>query len=186
MKNPYTDKDFVHEVWEEFPQLAEWHNLDNDILPIWKLEQFIEAGYHNFDADRKPLYHLSRMIEKYAQENKEPLLATFEKIAKFSYVKDRYQEMVKGMPKVWIIADFDDEVIPTDVIIPNSEFLSCSNTNLANVWTVITRGPYGPFGLIAEEYDDGKFRGFFTLNSNVCRYALKVMGKTLDSKFDIQ
>ena len=70
MENPYTD--FVHEVWEEFPQLAEWHNLDNDVLPIWKLEQFIEAGYHNFDADRKPLYHLSRMIENYAQEHKEP------------------------------------------------------------------------------------------------------------------
>jgi len=45
MENPYTD--FVHEVWEEFPQLAEWHNLDNEILPIWELEQFIEAGYHN-------------------------------------------------------------------------------------------------------------------------------------------
>ena len=39
---------------------------------------------------------------------------------------------------------------------------------------------------IMEEYEDGKFRGFFTLNSNVCRYALKVMGQTLDSKFDIQ
>ena len=78
------------------------------------------------------------------------------------------------------------EVIPTDVVIPNSEFLSCSNTNVANVWTVITRGPYGPFGLIAEEYEDGKFRGFFTLNSNVCRHALNVMGKTLGSKFDIQ
>ena len=184
MKNPYGD--FVHEVWEEFPQLSEWHNLDNQVLPIWKLEQFIEAGYHNFDADRKPLYHLSRMIENYAQEHKQPLLATFEKIAKFAYVKERYQKMVVDMPKVWIIADFDDEVIPTDVIIPSSEFLSCSNTNLANVWTVITRGPYGPFGLIAEEYEDGKFRGFFTLNSNVCRYALKVMGTTLNSKFDIQ
>ena len=43
-----------------------------------------------------------------------------------------------------------------------------------------------PFGLIAEEYEDGKFRGFFTLNSNVCRHALNVMGKTLGSKFDIQ
>ena len=60
MKNPYGD--FVHEVWEEFPQLAEWHNLDNQVLPIWKLDQFIEAGYHNFDADRKPLYHLSSCL----------------------------------------------------------------------------------------------------------------------------
>ncbi|NND87334.1 MAG: hypothetical protein HKM23_08470, partial [Nitrosopumilus sp.] len=46
-------------------------------------------------------------------------------------------------------------------------------------------GPYGPFGLIAEEYEDGKFRGFFTLNPNVCRHALAVMGKTLGTKFAI-
>jgi len=54
---------------------------------------------------------------------------------------------------------------------------------LANVWTVITRGLYGPFGLIAEEFEDGKFRGFFTLNPNVWRYALNVMGKTLGANF---
>ena len=39
---------------------------------------------------------------------------------------------------------------------------------------------------LAEEYEDGKFRGFFTLNSNVCRHVLNVMGKTLGSKFNIQ
>jgi len=57
---------------------------------------------------------------------------------------------------------------------------------LANVWAVITRGPFGPFGLIAEEYENGMFRGFFTLNPNVCRTALKAMGKTLGTKFTIQ
>jgi len=184
MSSAYTK--FVGQVWEEFPQLAEWHDLDNSTLPIWKLDKFIEAGYHNFSAERKPLYNLSVLIEKYAQENHEPLLATFEKIARFSYVKKRYQEMVKNIPKVWIIADFDKPVTPSKELSPNSEFLSCQNTNLANVWTVITRGPYGPFGLIAEEFEDGKFRGFFTLNPNVCRYALKVMGKTLGTKFTIQ
>jgi hypothetical protein len=184
MENHYTG--FVGKVWEEFPQLAEWHNLDNSTLPEWNLDQFIEAGYHNFLAERKPLYNLSIMIEKYAQENHQPLLATFEKIARFSFVKKRYQEMVKNIPKVWIIADFDKPVVPSKELSSNSEFLSCQNTDLANVWTVITRGPYGPFGLIAEEFEDGKFRGFFTLNPNVCRYALKVMGKTLGTKFTIQ
>ena len=29
-------------------------------------------------------------------------------------------------------------------------------------------------GLIAEELKNGKLRGFFNLNPNVCRYALKV------------
>ncbi|WP_299293680.1 hypothetical protein [Nitrosopumilus sp.] len=175
----------MNQVWEEFPQLEEWHNLDNSNLPKWKLEQFIDAGYHNFVAERKPLYNLSKMIEKYAQEHNEPLLATFEKIARFSFVKKRYQVMAKEIPKLWIVADYDKS-IPNKELIPNAKFLSCKNTNLANVWTVITRGPYGPFGLIAEEFEDGKFRGFFTLNSNVCRYALQVMGKTLGTKFTIQ
>ena len=184
MENSYTG--FVGNVWEEFPQLAEWHNLNTSVLPMWKLEQFIEAGYHNFLAERKPLYHLSTLIEKYAQDNHQPLLATFEKIARFGFVKKRYQEMVKNLPKVWIVADFDKKTIPNEELYTNSKFLSCQDTDLANVWTVITRGSYGPFGLIAEEFEEGKFRGFFTLNPNVCRYALKVMGKKLGTKFTIQ
>ncbi len=184
MGSPYTG--FVGNIWKEFPQLAEWHNLDTSILPMWKLEQFIEAGYHNFLAERKPLYNLSTLIEKYAQDNHQPLLATFEKIARFAFVKKRYQEMVKNIPKIWIVADFDKKHIPSKELSPNSKFLTCQGTDLANVWTVITRGPYGPFGLIAEEFEDDKFRGFFTLNPNVCRHVLKVMGKTLDTKFTIQ
>ena len=184
MESPYTG--FVGQVWEEFPQLAEWHNLDNSTLPIWKLDKFVEAGYHNFLTERKPLYNLSTLIENYAQENHQPLLATFEKIARFSFVKKRYQKMVKDLPKVWIIADFQKPINASEELASNCEFLNCNNTNLANVWTVITRGPYGPFGLIAEEFENAKFRGFFTLNPNVCRYALKVMGKTLGTKFTIQ
>lgn len=177
---------FVGQVWDEFPQLAEWHNIDNTKLPIWKLDKFVEAGYHNFAAQRKPLYNLSKMIEEYAQNNKEPLLATFEKIARFSFVKERYQKMMEKIPRVWIVAALDKSRDASKGMPSNAEFLNCHNTNLENVWTVITRGPFGPFGLIAEEFEEGMFRGFFTLNPNVCRYALKVMGKTLGTKFTIQ
>ena len=181
MESPYTD--FVGKIWEEFPQLAEWHNIDNTALPMWKLDQFVEAGYHNFSAERKPLYHLSKLIENYAQENNEPLLATFEKIARYKFVEKRYQEMIKKIPKIWVVADYGKTEITTP---PKIEIFNCRDTDLANLWSVITRGPYGPFGLIAEEFEDGKFRGFFTLNQNVCRYALKIMGKTLDTKLTIQ
>ena len=183
MESPYTG--FVGNVWEEFPQLAEWHNLDESVLPMWELEQFVEVGYHNFLAERKPLYNLSTLIEKYAQDNHQPLLATFEKIARFGFVKKRYQEMIKNLQNVWIVADFDKKDIPSDELSENTEFLSCKNTDLANVWAVITRGPYGPFGLIAEEFEEGKFRGFFTLNPNVCRHVLKIMGKTLGTKLTV-
>ena len=184
MQGPYTG--FVGSVWAEFPQLSEWHNMDESVLPMWNLDKFIEAGYHNFLADRKPLYNLSKLIERYAQENRQPLLASFEKIARFNFVKKRYQKMIKDIPKVWIIADFDKPVLNAKDLAPNSEYLNCHNTDLVNVWAVITRGPYGPFGLIAEEYDNGKFRGFFTLNPNVCRHALKVMGKSLGTNLSIQ
>ena len=177
---------FVASVWEEFPQLAEWHNIENDALPVWDLEKFIEAGYHNFFSERKQLYHLSKLIEEYAQGNDQPLLASFEKISRYQFVKKRYQEMMNTIPKIWIIADWDDSDDVSNQAPSNGELFNCKNTNLAKVWTVITRGPYGPFGLIAEEYEDGKFRGFFTLNTHVCRHALKLMGDTLGTKFSIQ
>ena len=174
---------FVGSVWDEFPQLAEWHDLDNSKLPLWDLEQFIDAGYHNFSAERKPLYHLSTLIESYAQDNSQPLIATFEKIARYKFVEKRYQKMIEKIPKIWVVADYDKTTFETPEKI---DVLNCANTNLENVWSVITRGPFGPFGLIAEEYEEGKFRGFFTLNPNVCRHVLKVMGKTLNTKFSIQ
>ncbi len=181
MVTPYSG--FVASVWEQFPQLAEWHDLDNSILPLWKLDKFIEKGYHNFHSERKPLYNLSKLIEKYAQDNGEPLLATFEEIARYKFVEKRYQKMIEKIPKVWVIANYGKTQIKTPDKI---EVINCKNTNLVNVWSVITRGPYGPFGLIAEEYEDGNFRGFFTLTPNVCRYALQLMGKTLGQKFRIQ
>jgi hypothetical protein len=174
---------FLGKIWDKFPQLAEWHDLDESKLPLWKLDQFIEKGYHNFHANRKPLYHLSTLIEKYSQENSEPLLATFEEMARYKFVEKRYQKMIEKIPKIWVIANYGKTALKTS---PKIEIINCRDTNLVNVWCVITRGPYGPFGLIAEEYENGKFRGFFTLNPNVCRYALDIMGKSLKTEFNIQ
>ena len=174
---------FVGEVWEEFPQLAEWHDLDPSVLPMWTMDQFIEAGYHNFHAERKQLFHISKLIEKYAQENSQPLFATFEKIARYKFVQKRYQKLIEQIPKIWVVADFDETPIDTPQKI---DVINCKDTILHDVWSVITRGPFGPFGLIAEEYESGKFRGFFTLNPTVCRHAVGKMGKILGKKFTLQ
>ena len=58
---------FVGEVWQDFPQLAEWHDDDPSLLSMWSLDKFIEAGYHNFHAERKQLFHISKLIENYAK-----------------------------------------------------------------------------------------------------------------------
>ncbi|MFB5632660.1 MAG: hypothetical protein ACE5Q9_04960 [Nitrosopumilus sp.] len=174
---------FVGEVWHEFPQLAEWHDDDPKLLQLWDLETFIEAGYHNFHAERKQLFHISKMIETYAQEHSQPLLATFEKIKRYKFVEKRYQRMIDNIPKIWVVADYGTTQVDTP---PKIDIINCKDTSLIDVWSVITRGPYGPFGLIAEEYEDGKFRGFFTLNPTVCRHAVDAMGKILGKKFNIQ
>jgi hypothetical protein len=178
-----TYEGFVGEVWKDFPQLAEWHDDDPSLLSMWSLEKFIEAGYHNFHAERKQLFHISKLIENYARDNSQPLLATFEKIARYKFVEKRYQKMIEQIPKITVVADYGNTKIDTP---PKINVINCKDTSLIDVWSVITRGPYGPFGLIAEEYESGKFRGFFTLNPNVCRHAVSKMSKILGTKFTLQ
>ena len=52
------------------------------------------------------------------------------------------------------------------------------------MWCVITKGTDGPFGVIAEEFEDGMFRGFFSFDVDVCAGALHQLETTLDCKFD--
>ena len=181
MTNPYGG--FVGSIWDEYPQLMEWHNFDDSTLPKWNLDGFVEAGYHNFVASRKPLYHLSKLIEEYATNNGTPLLATFEKIARYKFVEKRYQEMIKKIPKIWIVADYGTNEPKTT---ENIQLYNCRGTELADVWAVITRGPFGPFGLIAEEYEKDVFRGFFTLNHSVCSTVIDNIGKIIKTKISLQ
>jgi len=180
MENPYDD--FVADVWEHFSNLSDSHNIENNSIPSWTIEQFMNSSYQNFVTKRKPLYKLSKLIENYAQDNEVPLLATFEKIARFKFVDRRYSQIINRVPKIWIVGDFDKTQFHLS---PKIKVLNCRNTDLVNVWSVITRGPMGPFGLISEEFEDGMFRGFFTMNPEMCKYALEKMEKILDAKIDI-
>ena len=180
MEKPYTD--FVGRVWEQFPQLTQLHDSENIALPMWDLDKFVESTYHNFKAERKPLYRLSKLIENYAQENYKPLLASFEKIARFKFVERRYSTIINKIPRIWIVGDFEKTQFHLSSKI---DVLNCKNTDLVNVWSVITRGPHGPFGLISEEFENDNFRGFFTSDPDICRYALKIMGEKLDTELDI-
>ena len=180
MKNPYDG--FVADVWEGFSNLSDLQGIEECSIPSWTIEKFMGSSYQNFVTERRPLYRLSKLIENYAQDNDSPLLATFEKIARFKFVERRYSQIINRVPKIWIVGDFDKTQFHLS---PKIKVLNCRNTNLVNVWSVITRGPSGPFGLISEEFQDGEFRGFFTMDPETCKYALKKMEETLDAKIDI-
>ena len=123
------------------------------------------------------------MIENYASKHNSPLLASFESEKRYEFVKDRYMKMMKRLPRTWIIGDFNNphlaQTLPETV-----QVLSCVGTPLATVWAVVTRGPDGPIGLIAEEYGIGKFRGFFSVLPDILQVALDAMGNVLVTTFD--
>ena len=175
--------DFVSRIWSKYKPLADWKKVENSIFDNWSFEEFIKAGYINFITNRKSLYGLSIMLENYAVKNKAPLVASFEKESLYKYVEERYRNILKKIPKAWIIGSFNNPFLAQGL--PKSaEVISCVGTELSNVWIVATKGPHGPFGLLAEEYAEKQFRGFFSISPIIYRHVLDEMSKILKIKID--
>ena len=173
----------VETVFKKFPEKKDIPKQGEDIFTRWNFQDFQDGGYLNFTADRSDLFALSIMIENYASKHNSPLLASFESEKRYEFVKDRYMKMMKRLPRTWIIGDFNNphlaQTLPETV-----QVLSCVGTPLSTVWAVVTRGPDGPIGLIAEEYGIGKFRGFFSVLPDILQVALDAMGDVLVTTFD--
>ena len=149
----------------------------------WSMDDYIKAGYLNFKTGRKPLYRLSVMLEKHATQHKAPLLATFESESLFKYVEDRYTEILKRIPKAWIVDNFNNPFLAQSL--PETvEVISCVGTNISDMWIVVTKGKLGVFGLVAEDIGDGRFRGFFSISPMVVGKAVETICDTLRVKID--
>jgi hypothetical protein len=173
----------VETVFNKFPEKKDIPKQGEDIFTRWNFQDFQDGGYLNFTADRSDLFALSIMIENYASKHNSPLLASFESEKRYEFVKDRYMKMMKRLPRTWIIGDFNNPHL-AQTLPENVQVLSCVGTPLATVWAVVTRGPDGPIGLIAEEYGIGKFRGFFSVLPDILQVALDAMGDVLVTTFD--
>ena len=182
MELKYTS--FLDEVWSKFPGLSKRDPTDESDLMSWSLEDYINAGYVNFKTGRKPLYRLSFMLEKYAMKNSSPLLATFETESLFKYVEDRYMEILKKVPKTWIVGSFNNPFLAQNLP-ETAEVISCVGTSISDMWMVITKGEHGSFGLVAEDIADGRFRGFFSISPMVVGRAVQTINEILKSSIDL-
>lgn len=149
-----------------------------------KLEDYMKAENIKFVANRKQLYKLSKLIENYAQKAYQPLLATFETESLYKYVEDRYMELLKNIPKAWIIGGFDNPFMAPKAPPETSEVLTCAGTNVEDMWIVITKGPEGPFGLVAEDLGKDKFRGFFTIDTSIIGKVIQKINDTMRIDID--
>jgi len=175
---------FIDQVWENYPVLSKRRMTDENELKSWSLENYISAGYINFRADRKTLYRLSVMLENFAVKNTEPLLSTFESESIYKYVENRYVEMLKKVPKTWIIGNFNNPFLAQNL--PDTvEIISCVGTNISDMWIVITKRSTGVFGLVAENVGDNNFRGFFSISPMVIKKTVENICTTLKVDIDI-
>ena len=177
-------KSFTEELKIQCPELPKDKLKDvTTDSGLSTLKDFRKHEFVNFEAKREDLYRLSMDIEVYAVKNYAPLLATFETEALYKYVQKRYTEILKKIPHAWIIGGFDDPfLIPPDSVPATAEILSCLDTNIEKMWIVVTRGEDGPFGLVAEDLGNDKFRGFFTMDSKIIENVIKIINDTMRIK----
>ena len=175
---------FLAEIYSEFPALTKTKETDvTDHNILWTLEEWMNVGHVRFTTSRKELYRISILLENYAVNHNAPLLATFETEKRFKYVEDRYIEMLKGIPKAWIIGNFNNPFLQPQPP-KGAEVISCDGTNISDMWIVVTKGLNGPFGLVAEEMGDNQFSGFFSTSPQVIQKAINIINQDLRSEID--
>ncbi len=176
---------FIQEIWSNFSGLADTKITDlTDHNVLWRLSEYIDAGYVNFKEGRKELYRLSILLENYAVKYNAPLLATFETSERYKYVKDHYTEILQKIPKSWIIGNFNNPLLAPQP--PESaEVISCDGTNISDMWIVVTRGPEGPFGLVAENIGNDEYLGFFSYSPTVISKVIQRINEKLKIQIEI-
>ena len=94
------------------------------------------------------------------------------------------QKILKKIPKAWIIGNFNNPLLAPQP--PEStEVVSCDGTNISDMWIVLTQGPKGPFGLVAENMGDEQYKGFFSYSPKVTSKVIESINQKLKIKIQI-
>jgi hypothetical protein len=181
---------FLDSIYEEFPEFQKVELEDiTDENAFATLDDYIKAKLVRFDNVKRPdLYRLSQLIEDHAQRAYEPLIATFETEHLYKYVEKRYIEIMKNIPKTWIIGGFDNPFFAPETPPDKAEILTCAGMNLQDMWIVISKGPDGLFGLVAEDIGGVEkgdhFRGFFTSKADVIQKIIDKINQAMMTDID--
>ena len=174
---------FIEKIYSVFPNEAKIKPVEENVFTDWNFQDFQDSEYINILANRSDLYALSIMIENYASKHRAPLVAAFENEARYKFVEDRYAKLMKNLPKIWIIGNFNNpnlaQHIPSQATV-----ISCVGTNLSTVWAVVTTDQNGPIGLVAEEFGN-KFKGFFSTKHAIVKHAIDLMSYELATEINL-
>jgi len=156
------------------------YDLRNPKLLELTYDDIISKRNLGYVGLRSGILHLSKLIEKYAIENKLPLLIDIQNTKRFLLSDNRLKHIFTQLPHVSIIGNFSEELS----LDSNIQKIDCGKNKLENNWIVLTKDENGIFGLVTEQLDDLSFRGFYSGNSELMTPLIKIISDNL--KIDLQ
>jgi hypothetical protein len=128
-----------------------------------------------YTTSRKNMLSLSRGIENIVRVkppfNRYALLSLFQRVSNFNDVKDQYISIAPLTNKLYLIGG--RELAGGIRLPPNVEIIDSTGSGLEKNWVIIVLAQEEGCALIAEEFEAGRYRGFFTTNRNL---AIRCMG----------
>jgi hypothetical protein len=140
-----------------------------------------------YTTSRKNMLSLSRGIENIVRVkppfNRYALLSLFQRVSNFNDVKDQYIEIAPLTKKLYLIGG--RELAAGIRLPPNAEIIDSTGSGLEKNWVVIVLAQDEGCALIAEEFEAGRYRGFFTTNRNLVIRCVGILKGLLSIKVDI-
>lgn len=128
-----------------------------------------------YTTSRKNMLSLSRGIENIVRVkppfNRYALLSLFQRVSNFNDVKDQYISIAPLTKKLYLIGG--RELAGGIRLPPNADIIDSTGSGLEKNWVIIVLAQDEGCALIAEEFEAGRYRGFFTTNRNL---AIRCMG----------
>lgn len=137
-----------------------------------------------YTTSRKNMLSLSRGIENIVRVkppfNRYALLSLFQRVSNFNDVKDQYISIAPLTKKLYLIGG--REMAGGIRLPPNAEIIDSTGSGLEKNWVIIVLAQDEGCGLIAEEFEAGRYRGFFTTNRNLVIRCMGVLKGLLSIK----
>ena len=139
-----------------------------------------------YTTSRKNMLLLSRGIENIVWVkppfNKFTLISLFQRNSNFDAVKEQYITISPLTKKMYLIGRKD---LAAGVGLPNiTDIIDSDGCGLEKNWIIIALAENEGCALIAEEFQPGKYKGFFTNNLNLVVRCLNILNDALPKKLE--
>lgn len=114
--------------------------------------------------------------------NKFTLISLFQRNSNFDAVKEQYISISSLTKKLYLIGRKD---LAAGVGLPNiTDIIDSNGCGLEKNWIIIALAEDEGCALIAEEFQPGKYKGFFTNNLNLVVRCLNILNDVLPKKVE--